>query len=139
MVITLCLEFGVISGLGRALAYGVIGVLLISYDIQYAQHEDTLLESQVLLNELQEAHEKLKVHATQAQELAVVQQRNLMVRELYDSVGQKVFALQLATETTRLLLEKDPQRASAQIDDLQSQTQSALGQMRQLIEQWRPD
>jgi signal transduction histidine kinase len=61
-----------------------------------------------------------------------------MVQELYDSVGQKVFAIQLAAEATRLMLEQDPPRAAAQLGDLQEQTQSALSQMRQLIGQWRP-
>jgi len=138
LLVTLCVEFGLISGPGRALAYTVIGVLLISYDIQYAQHEDALAESQMLLAELRVAHEKLAEYAAQAEKLAAVQERNSMIQELYDSVGQKIFAIQLAAEATRLMLNKDPMRASEEIDALQVQTQSALGQMRQLIDQWRP-
>jgi signal transduction histidine kinase len=138
LLATLSAEFGLISGPGRALAYTVIGVLLISYDIQYAQHEDTLAESQILLSELQVAHDKLEEYAAQAEKLAAMQERNSMIQELYDSVGQKIFAIQLAAEATRLMLEKDPARATEQIDSLQAQTQSALGQMRQLIDQWRP-
>jgi len=138
LLVTLCAEFGLISGPGRALAYTVIGVLLISYDVQYAQHEDALAESQMLLAELQVAHEKLEEYASQAETLAAVQERNSMIQELYDSVGQKIFAIQLAAEATRLMLEKDPTRAAEQIEALQVQTQSALGQMRQLIDQWRP-
>jgi signal transduction histidine kinase len=137
-LVTLCVEFGIISGPGRALAYTVIGVLLITYDIQYAQHEDALAESQMLVAELQEAHHKLAEYTAQAEKLAALQQRNRMIQELYDSVGQKIFAIQLAAETTRLMLEKDPPRAAGQIEGLQAQTQSALGQMRQLIDQWRP-
>lgn len=138
LVVTLSVEFGLVSGPGRALAYIVIGVLLISYDIQYAQHEDALEESQVYLAELQEAHQKLKEYASQAEELAALRQRSRMIQELYDSVGQKIFAIQLAAETTRLMIDKDPGRAGEHIDDLQGQTQSALGQMRLLIDQWRP-
>lgn len=135
---TLIVEFGLISGPGRALAYLVIGFFLVSYDIQYAQHEDALEESRVLLAELREAHQKLEEYAARAERLAAVQERNRMIRELYDSVGQKIFAIQLATEASQLMLEKDPQRSIDQIDDLQLQTQSVLGQMRQLISQWRP-
>ncbi len=135
---TLLFEFGWVSGPGRAMAYTVIGVLVISYDIQYAQHEDTLKESQLLVAELKEANEKLAVYTAQAKALAAIQEHNRIVKELYDSVGQKVFAIQLAAETTHIMLEKDPDRASAQLNGLQAQTQSALGQMRQLIEQWRP-
>lgn len=137
MIVTLSIEFGMISGPGRALAYIVIGVLLISYDSQYAQHEDALVESQMLVTELQEAHQKLTAYAAQAEKQAAVQERNRMIQELYDSVGQKIFAIQLAAETTRLMLEKDPGRSAKQIEDLLGQTQSALSQMRQLIDQWR--
>lgn len=138
LLVTLCLEFGWVSGPGRALAYILIGVLIISYDNQVAQHEGALEESQLLLAELQEAHQKLADFAAQAEKLAAMQERDRMVQELYDSVGQKVFAIQLAAETTRLLLENNPKRAAVQIADLQEQTHSALAQMRQLIGQWRP-
>jgi len=138
VLVTMSLEFGLISGLGRALAFIVIGIFLVSYDIQVSQHEDALAESQVLLGELQEAHEKLQDYAAQADKLAAAQERERLIQELYDSVGQKVFAIQLAAEATRLMLVNDPQRASEQIEDLQAQTQSALSQMRQLIGQWRP-
>ena len=136
--ITLTVEFGLLSGPGRALAYMMIGVLLTTYDIQYSRHEDALAESQLLLAELSEAHQSLEEYAAQAEKLAAFQERNRMIQELYDSVGQKIFAIQLATEATHIMLEKDPRRAAEQIDDLQVQTQSALSQMRQLIGQWRP-
>jgi signal transduction histidine kinase len=138
LLVTLSAEFGLISGPGRALAYSIIGILLISYDIQYAQHEDALAESQMLVSELQEAHHKLTEYAAQAEELAGIQERNRIAQELYDSVGQKIFGIQLATETAHLMLQRDPQRVSNQINELQHQTQDVLSQMRQLIGQWRP-
>jgi signal transduction histidine kinase len=138
LLATMLAEFGLISGPGRALAYGVIGMLMISYDIQYSQHEDALAESQLLVAELQEANHKLVLYAAQAEELAAVQERNRMIQELYDSVGQKVFAIQLESEAARILLEKDPRSAAERINELQAQTQSTLNQMRQLIGQWRP-
>ena len=86
----------------------------------------------------QEANQKLTAYAAQAEKLAAMQERNRMTQELYDAVGQKIFAIQLAAETIRLMLSEDPQRASSQLEELQEQTQSTLGQMRQLISQWRP-
>lgn len=139
LMATLCIEFGVLSGVGRAMAYGVIGVLFISYDIQYSQHQDALAETQMLVSELQEAQRKLTEYASQRELLAALQERNRLISELYDSVGQKIFGIQLAAETSRLLLQKDPQRVSTQIAGLLAQTQSALSQVRQLIDQWRPD
>ncbi len=137
--ITLTVEFGPLSGAGRALAYIVIGVLLTTYNIQYGWHQDALAQSSMLLEELRKAHAELEEYTARAKRLAALQEHDRMVQELYDSVGQRVFAIQLAAEATRLVLPRDPQRAAQQIDALQRQTQSALGQMRQLISQWRPD
>lgn len=135
---TLALGFGLLSGVGRTLAYIVIGVLLITYDIQYAWHENALAESSVLLDELRKAHHDLEEFTARAQRLVTLQERERIIQELYDSVGQTVFAIELAAEATRLMLQKDPCRAVEQIDVLQGQTQFALGQMRRLIGQWRP-
>ena len=139
LLVTLSAEFGLVSGPGRALAYIVIGVLLISYDNQYSQHEDALIESQMLLDELKDAHEKLQVYASQADKLAAEQARDLMIQELYDSVGQKIFIIQRAARAACLIVETDPHKAAEQIDDLQAQTQATLSQMRQLIKQWHPE
>ena len=138
LLITLSAEFGLVSGIGRAFAYSIIGVLLISYDNQYAQHEDALAESQVLVAELKEAHQKLAEYAAQAEKLATLQEHDRMVQELYDAVGQKIFAIQLAAESIRLMLNKEPQGVGRQLEALQAQTQSTLSQMRLLIDQWRP-
>jgi signal transduction histidine kinase len=139
LLATLLAEFGLVSGPGRALAYGVIGMLIISYDIQYSQHEDALAETKLLVAELQEANQRLIEYAAQAEELAALRERNRMVQELYDSVGQKVFAIQLAAEATNMMLNQKAQPAMERINDLQVQTQAALSQMRQLIDQWKPE
>jgi len=138
IIITLTAEFGLLSGLGRASALFVIGLFLMFYDSQYAHREDANEESRVLLDELRLAHQKLGEYAARAEALAASRERDRIARELHDSVGQKIFAIQLAAESTLLLLEKDPRRAADQLDLLQEQTQSALEQMRELIEQWNP-
>jgi signal transduction histidine kinase len=138
LTITLCLEFGLVSGLGRTLAYIMIGVILISFDIQYAQHEDALAESQLLLSELQEAHQKLAEYASQAEQLSAFEEHQRLARELYDAAGQKIYAIQLAAEAIRRQPASDPPRLVSLLDDLHQQTQEVLLQMRQLIEAWRP-
>jgi signal transduction histidine kinase len=138
-VITECAEFGLLSGLGRASAFIVIGIFIVLYDSQYAKREDANEESRMLLEELRLAHQKLAEDAARAEELAAARERDRILRELHDSVGQKIFAIQLAAESALLLLEKDPARADDPLGLLQEQTQSALDQMRQLIEQWKPE
>jgi signal transduction histidine kinase len=137
-LVTLTAEFGLLSGPGRAMAYLVIGLIIILFDSQYARQEDAREESRLLVAELRQAHQTLRDSADRAEEQAAERERERILRELHDSVGQKVFAIQLAAETSLLLLEKDPQRIAGQLDLLQDQTQAALTQMRQLIEQWNP-
>lgn len=134
---SLCFEFGILSGLGRGLAYVVIGVLLVSFDSLYAQREDAQAESLVLLDELKAAHIRLREQEDRQERLAALQQRSRMIGEMYDAVGQKVFAIQLMAETASAVLEKDRPQAYRQLDLLQVQTQEALGQMRHLIDRWR--
>jgi signal transduction histidine kinase len=138
-MLTECAEFGLLSGLGRASAFIVLGVFVVLYDSQYAQREDANEESRVLLDELRLAHQKLAEDAARAEELAATRERDRILRELHDSVGQKIFAIQLTAESTLLMLEKDPARAAAPLAVLQEQTQTALDQMRRLIEQWKPE
>ena len=57
---------------------------------------------------------------------------------LHDSVGQMIFSINLTAESARLVLEKDPEQLSAQLESLQELTSGALSQMRSLIGQWRP-
>lgn len=109
-----------------------------SYASVTAQAEAARQESHALLSELQTAHRQLQAYAAQAEELAIVQERNRLARELHDSVTQTIFSLTLTTKAARLLLEQDSARAAVQLDHLQELAQSALAEMRSLIFQLRP-
>lgn len=90
------------------------------------------------LKELQEAHGQLQEYAAQAEELAAVQERNRLARELHDSVTQTIFSMTLTAEAARILLERDPSQAASHLSLLQELAQSALSEMRALIQQLRP-
>ncbi|MBE0698744.1 MAG: sensor histidine kinase, partial [Anaerolineaceae bacterium] len=62
-------------------------------------------------------------------------ERNRLARELHDSVTQTIFSMTLTAQSTRILLDRDPTRVAAQLDHLQSLAQSALAEMRSLIQQ----
>jgi signal transduction histidine kinase len=95
-------------------------------------------ESQTLLAELQEAHRELQAYAAQVEELAAAEERNRLARELHDSVTQTIFSMTLNAESTRILLERDPAKAAAQLDRMRELAQSALAEMRSLITHLRP-
>jgi signal transduction histidine kinase len=111
---------------------------LISYDLLYTQTRADQTKSQLLLAELQQAHQKLQESAEQAEELAAARERNRLARELHDTISQLIFSITLTARSARLLLVKDPARIPEQLDRLQEMTSSALTQLRSLIAELRP-
>lgn len=138
LVVTMIATMGLLPGLGFSLLAIAVTVFFVSYDLHYEQAQSAKQESQRLLEELQAAHLKLKDYTAQAEELAAAQERERLVRELHDSVSQTIFSISLTTESTRLLMAKDPVRVPDGLERLQELTGGALAQMRALISQWRP-
>jgi signal transduction histidine kinase len=135
---TLVLGMGWAAGLAFVLLLLAGGGFLLSYDLLYSRTQSDRAESQALLADLEQAHQKLQEHAAQVEELAAARERNRLARELHDSVGQVIFSITLTSQAARLLLERDPARVPEQIDRLEEMTGSALGQLRSLIAQLRP-
>jgi signal transduction histidine kinase len=109
-----------------------------SYAAFIRQAETAQGESQKLLSELQTAHQQLQLYTAQAEELAVVQERNRLARNLHDSVTQTIFTMTLTAEVARILFNRDPVQAKPQLDRLQELAKSALGEMRSLLLELRP-
>jgi signal transduction histidine kinase len=95
-------------------------------------------KSQELAHELTLANEKLKEYSLQVEELAVADERNRLARELHDSVTQIIFGMTLSAQAARILIDRDPLRAAAELDNLQTLSQNALAEMRSLIQELHP-
>jgi signal transduction histidine kinase len=132
------LGMGWAAGLAFALLLLAGGGFLLSYDLLYSRVQADQAESQALVADLEQAHQRLQAYAAQAEELTAVRERNRLARGLHDSVSQMVFGITLTSQSARLLLERDPARVPEQLDRLEEMTGSALGQLRSLIAQLRP-
>jgi signal transduction histidine kinase len=131
------LGMGWAPGLAFALLLLAGGGYLLSYDLLYSQTQEAQEESQALLAELEQAHQRLQEYAAQAKELSAARERNRLARELHDSVSHTLFGITLTSQSARLLLERDPDLVSEQLDRLEEMSGSALGQLRSLIAQLR--
>jgi|SRR5271157_1210762 len=134
----LIVRFGWFTGLGYVVTYAAAFFftgLLCSMTLRAEQAQK---ESQELLVELRSAHQKLQDYSLQVEELAGAQERERLARELHDSVTQTIFSMTLTAQAARILLERDTGRVAVQLDRLQSLSQSALAEMRSLIQQLRP-
>lgn len=74
----------------------------------------------------------------QASQLAVMDERNRLARDLHDSVTQTLFSITLTAESARAMYDRKPEKVQGQLDRLQNLARGALAEMRSLIFQLRP-
>lgn len=129
---------GGLRGLALSLTTIAAEIVIPAFMRANQQIEQARLKSQALLNELQATHQHLQDYAGQVEELAAVQERNRLARELHDTVSQLIFSISLTTRSAQVLLERDPSRAAQELERLQGMTAEALAQLRSLITQLRP-
>ncbi len=125
-------------GLALSLLPATVAIVLPSYVTITREIEAGQRERKAMMTELQEANRQLIAYAGQVEELASIQERNRLARELHDSVSQTMFSIGLHSRATRILLESDPGRLKSQLEQLQYLTHSALEEMRSLIADLRP-
>ncbi len=126
------------TGLAMTLLYGGFGFLVgqIAYIRQQAQV--TQQRNQQMLIDLQAAHRRLQDHAVQLEELALMQERGRLARELHDSVTQTVFSMTLAVQAAQLLLSKDVNQVAAQLDRVVELARNASREIQAIVKQLRP-
>ena len=115
----LLMGLGLEVGLPLILVYAVIYYLLAAFIAIILEAVAAREESQGLLADLQVAHQELQAYTNQAEELAVIAERNRLARNLHDSVSQTVFSMTLTAEAARILLDRDTARAASELDKLQ--------------------
>jgi signal transduction histidine kinase len=71
-------------------------------------------------------------------ELAMMEERNRVARELHDAVTQKLFSLRLSAQAAGDLIGKAPDKAAAELDRVQRLAGEALSELRAVIVELRP-
>jgi signal transduction histidine kinase len=96
--------------------------------------------------ELAQAYARQKALAAQSlrlreqdRQLAVLEERQRIARELHDSVSQALYGIGLGARTARALLDRDPEKAVEPIEYILSLAEAGLAEMRALILELRPD
>ncbi len=129
---------GVLEGLALAMSPTAFIIALPALMVANREAEISRLQSQALLEDLRGTRQKLEQYAGQVEELASLQERSRLARELHDTVSQLVFTVVLTARSAQLLLQQDRARVQGELERLREITGSALGQLRSLISQMRP-
>jgi signal transduction histidine kinase len=130
---SLMLYLGPLRGLAFAFIPMAFGIVLPAYATARAELEASREEGEHTILQLEATNRQLQAYAEQAEELAGMEERNRLARELHDSVSQTMFSIQLGARTAQMLLEKNPGEVRPQLEHLQQLAQGALRHMRSLI------
>jgi signal transduction histidine kinase len=95
--------------------------------------EKTKSEAEQLAAQLADANRRLGDYAVQAEELATIQERNRLAREIHDNLGHYLTVVNVQINAARALIGVDTDRADAALDKAGRLTQEGLAAIRQSI------
>ncbi|HSJ58487.1 MAG TPA: sensor histidine kinase [Anaerolineae bacterium] len=87
-------------------------------------------QSERLLADLEQAHRQLQDSALRAEELAVVEERNRMAREMHDTLGHRLTVTAVQLEAAGRLIPTEPERAMQMVGTAREQVREALAELR---------
>lgn len=99
----------------------------------------TLLSERRAKEELAAAHEQLRQYALQIEELAAVQERNHIAREIHDSLGHTLTAQNIQLQTAVKLWQRDPSKAHSFLQQAQQLAATAMQEVRRSVRALRED
>ena len=83
------------------------------------------------------ASEKLRVANEEIEHLAKVAERERIARDLHDLLGHTLSLITLKAELARKLVDRDPQRAKQEMQDVEQTSRAALADVRETISGYR--
>ena len=89
--------------------------------------------SERLTVELGEANTQLAAYATQAHELAMIQERNRLAREIHDNLGHTLTIINMQIEAAKAVMDSDPDCALDAINKAQELAKKGLTDVRQSV------
>ena len=139
ILISLIYWLGWVFGLALSMTPLAGCIIFLAYVIANREEERANEQSGKILKELQGKNTQLQAYSAQAEQIAAIEERNRLARQLHDSVSQTIFSIMLNTRTAQILVERKPEQVRPQLEQLQVLSQEALAEMRSLISQLRPE
>ena len=93
----------------------------------------TQRQNALLVVELQARNRQLEEYAAQVEELAVVEERNRLAREMHDTIGHRLTTAAVQLEGAQRLVPSEPERAAVMIGAGRQQVCEALQDLRQTV------
>jgi signal transduction histidine kinase len=138
LIVTVILPRGVRSGEWiNALFDGAVASTPIFFVAVFAQmrlnEQHAREQAEQLTMELEEANVQLAAYATQAEELAMIQERNRLAREIHDNLGHTLTIVNVQIEAAKMVMDAEPDRALAAMNKAQQLAQEGLARVRESV------
>ena len=125
-----------ISGLALSVGWGMAYLSAVIFVAAFTQ---VAVNEQNARRELAAANQKLREYAAQIEELAVVQERNRMAREIHDGLGHYLTAINIQVKAAQAVSGQNPELVNEALANAQTLTQEALADVRRSISTLRAD
>ena len=103
------------------------------------QLTNKVLTERQMRQKLAQANEQLQEYSQKVEELATVQERNRIARDIHDSLGHALTSLNIQMQTAVKLWEKEPVQAHSFLTQAQSLGKTAMQEVRKSISTLRED
>jgi signal transduction histidine kinase len=90
-------------------------------------------QAERLMGELEQANTQLAAYATQAEELAMTQERNRLAREIHDNLGHYLTVVNVQIEAAKVVLGSEPESALDALNKAQGLAQKGLTRVRESV------
>ncbi len=129
---------GVVAELALPIMLGnrVYGVLNIESDKRFTEEDS--LGLQIVADQIAVALENARL-AERGQQVAVLEERQRLARDLHDSVTQLLFSMTLIAQSIAPAWVRDPVEGERRVGRLLELSQNALAEMRALLSNLRPE
>ena len=122
-----------LAGIMVPVAAFVVGICKTVVDAERSRRE-----ARTLLKELEQANAQLRRQAGKVRELAISEERARIAREVHDSVGHHLTAINLQLQNAERFGEKDPERALRKVREARESTLLALAEVRRSVWALKP-
>jgi signal transduction histidine kinase len=118
-----------------------IGLVVLSYTAVYQWRPEDLRPYQATAVQLASAidsRRQQRLLQDRSRQIAVLEERQRLARELHDSVTQLIFSMTLIAQSIAPAWRRDPDEGEKRVQRLLALSQSALAEMRALLTELRP-
>lgn len=108
-------------------------IFIVVFTQMAVSEEKARAEVEQLVNELEEANQRLREYAVEVEDLAITKERNRMAREIHDGLGHYLTTIHMQIQAARAVMKSDPARAQDALGHAQNQAQEALLDVRRSV------